>query len=270
MAATKNRYAVHPAVRMMQAWIATLKEKTGRTLEEWMSHIRAGAPVGQEARAAWLKDRHGLGTNVAGWLARRATDPASCVEEETDEGYLAAAARHVEAQYAGKKAALRPIYERLLELGLSMGPDARACPCKTMVPLFREHVFANITPSTNARVDLGLALAKLPEAEVPARLVDTGGRAKKDRITHRIPLGSVGDIDAFVESWLRRAYELDGPDGPARPANGKPSRASTKKPARKAAKTAPSKKAAKKVAENSSRAQTRGTKTAAARRRSRR
>jgi hypothetical protein len=140
-----------------------------------------------------------------------------------------------------------------------------------MVPLFREHVFANITPSTNARVDLGLALAKLPEAEVPARLVDTGGRAKKDRITHRIPLGSVGDIDAFVESWLRRAYELDGPDGPARPANGKPSRAaSTKKPARKAAKTAPSKKAAKKVAENSSRAQTRGTKTAAARRRSRR
>jgi hypothetical protein len=45
---------------------------------------------------------------------------------------------------------------------------------------------------------------------VPKRLIDTGGFAKKDRITYRIPLSSTGEIDAEVERWLKTAYELDG------------------------------------------------------------
>ena len=37
-----------------------------------------------------------------------------------------------------------------------------------------------------------------------------GGLAKKDRITHRFEITTLDDIDAEVERWLRRAYELDG------------------------------------------------------------
>jgi hypothetical protein len=41
------------------------------------------------------------------------------------------------------------------------------------------------------------------------RLIDTGGFAKKDRITHRIPLESPADIDDEVKRWLKVAYDRD-------------------------------------------------------------
>jgi hypothetical protein len=74
------------------------------------------------------------------------------------------------------------------------------------VPLYRLHVFAQLKPSTRTRLDLGFALKDLP---VEGRLIDTGGFAKKDRITHRIPLSAVDEIDGEVKKWLERAYEMD-------------------------------------------------------------
>ena len=124
------------------------------------------------------------------------------------EKYLAAAAKYVEEQYAGKKEALRPIYESILQLAGELGSDVKACPCKTIVPLYREHVFAQIKPTTNTRVDLGLALTHF-KRKLPKRVVDTGGLAKKDRITHRIELKTIEDIDDEVEEWLKTAYLLD-------------------------------------------------------------
>ena len=41
------------------------------------------------------------------------------------------------------------------------------------------------------------------------RLIDTGGFAKKDRITHRIPISSIEEIDGEVKKWLRTAFEED-------------------------------------------------------------
>jgi hypothetical protein len=40
-------------------------------------------------------------------------------------------------------------------------------------------------------------------------LIDTGGLAKKDRITHRIEITEVGQIDDEVRKWIKTAYELD-------------------------------------------------------------
>lgn len=112
----------------------------------------------------------------------------------------------VEAMFAGPKAALRPIYERLLDLALSLGPDVRICPCKTMVPVYRRHVIAQFKPSTNTRIDVGFALGR---TKTPKRLIDTGGLAKGDRITHRISVSSLAEIDEEVIRWLRTAYELN-------------------------------------------------------------
>jgi hypothetical protein len=84
----------------------------------------------------------------------------------------------------------------------------KACPCKTIVPLYRNHAFAQIKPTTNTRVDLGFALANY-KGKLPKRLIDTGGLAKKDRITHRIELKSASEIDDDVKIWLKTAYDLD-------------------------------------------------------------
>lgn len=200
----KSVYSVHPGVKMVQDWIEALPEKSGRSLEQWISTIKKDGPKDAAARREWLKKKHGLGTNSAWWLANRAEGKG--LEDSDPDAYLAAAEQYVEAQYAGRKSALRPLYDALLDLGLSIAKDVRACPCKTMIPLYRNHVFAEIKPTTLTRVDLGLALKN---EKTPARLIDTGGFEKKDRITRRIPITSPADIDAEVNRWLKTAYRMD-------------------------------------------------------------
>jgi len=118
------------------------------------------------------------------------------------------ARQYVEEQYSAKKSSLRPVFEQLLALGKSLGPDVKACPCKTMVPLYRNHVFAQIKPTTNTRTDFGLCFTSY-KGKLPKRLIDTGGLARKDRITHRIEVSTLDQIDAELKRWLRAADDLD-------------------------------------------------------------
>ena len=202
---TKSIYGVHPGVLMTQKWIGELKQKTGRTLDEWIRFIRKEGPPTEEARRDWLKTQHQLGTNSAWWLAERSAGKG---EELGDpDVYLQAAEKYVDEMFAGKKEHLRPIYNALLKLGLSMGKDTKACPCQTIVPLYRNHVFAQIKPTTQTRIDFGLALGDTKKT--PKRLIDTGGFAKKDRITHRFEITSLKDIDDEVKRWLKVAYDRD-------------------------------------------------------------
>lgn len=206
VAKAQSLYDVHPGVAMVQKWIAELKEKTGRSLEEWKTFVKKEGPKDEKSQREWLKIQHKLGTNAAWWIAARVAGKES--EEDSPEKYLAAAPVYVDKQYSGKKEALRPIFKELLKLGKSMGSDVKACPCLTMVPLYRHHVFAQIRPTTNSRVDFGFALTHY-KGKLPKRLIDTGGVAKKDRITHRIEMTSVDEIDAEVKKWLKTAYDLD-------------------------------------------------------------
>jgi hypothetical protein len=199
----KSLYSVHPGVLMTQKWIAELPEKTGRSLDEWIALVKKSGPPTEKERRDWLKKEHGLGTNSAWWLAERAEGKGA--EDGDPELYLQAAEGYVEEMFAGSKSGLRPLYDELLKLGLGIGADVKACPCKTIVPLYRNHVFAQIKPTTRTRIDFGFALGDL---KATGRLIDTGGFAKKDRITHRIPITTPADIDDEVELWLKKAYDL--------------------------------------------------------------
>jgi hypothetical protein len=203
----RSLYSVHPGVLMVQKWIAELKDKTGRSLDEWIALVKKSGPDELPACRAWLKEKHGFGTNSAWWITERALATADKgINEDDPASYLKAAEVYVEIMFAGPKASLRPIYDELLKIGLSIGPEAKACPCKTIVPLYRNHVFAEIKPTTRTCIDLGFALRDTP---VTGRLIDTGGFRKKDRITHRIPITSLADIDAEVKRWLKTAYDMD-------------------------------------------------------------
>jgi Domain of unknown function (DUF5655)/Domain of unknown function (DUF4287) len=203
--ASKSLYSVHPSIAYVQSVIANFKPKTGRTLEEWIAFVKKEGPKTEADRRTWLKEQHKLGTNYAWWIAERAEGRG---EEDGDpEAYLRKAPEYVEEMFAGKRAALKPLYDKLLELGLGSGKEAKACPCKTIVPLYREHVFAEIKPATNSRIDLGLALGHV-KVKVPSR-IESVKNAKGNRITHRIPIESVDQIDDFVAKWLKTAYEAD-------------------------------------------------------------
>jgi len=199
----RSLYGVHPSVRIVENWLATLEPKTGRSLDGWLALVKKSGPKSEKDIRDWLKKEHSLGTNSATWIAERAAGKGA--DMDSPAAYLAAAERYVAQMFAGKES-LRPIYEELLHVALALAPDVKACPCQTIVPLYRNHVFAQIKPSTRTRIDLGFALGA---RQAEGRLIDTGGYAKKDRITHRIPISSQADIDPEIHRWLRVAYDED-------------------------------------------------------------
>ena len=196
-------YAVHPAVAHAQAMVENLAETTGRALPAWLQLLAKQKLADAKAIRQWLKDQHGLGMSSCMVIADAATQG---IESLSAEAYLRAAPVYVDKLFAGPKAGLRPLYEALLGIALQLGQDVKVSPGKSFVPLYRKHVFAQLKPSTATRLDLGLALGG---QKAEGRLIDTGGFAKKDRITHRIAVASAADIDAETRQWLARAYALD-------------------------------------------------------------
>lgn len=175
-------YAEHPAWEHMRSMIRNLKQRTGRTLEEWI-------PLVKEHGEAWLKEQK-LGRDTTGTILENlAGEPAYTPEAWAD------------AQYAGPKSALRPIYDRIIEVVRALGPDVRICPTTTFVGFYRKRQFAVVKPTTRTRVDLGLAL--LDEGLKPAKNLGS------DRIKGALGLTRVEDVDTAVEGLLRRAYACD-------------------------------------------------------------
>jgi len=201
-------YSVHPGVVMVQKWIADLATKTGKSLDEWVRYVKKAGPKTERGCRLWLKEQHKLGTNTAWWLAEKAFGNPLGLAEDSPEGYLQLAPTYVEQMYAGSKSGLKPIHDELIRLAQTLGDNVRICPCKTIVPFYRRHVFAEIKPATNKRIDLGFALGEEP---FTSRLIDTGGAAKKNRITHKVALTTLADIDLQVKRWLKQAYERDAP-----------------------------------------------------------
>src|SRR5688572_24778246 len=93
---------------MRKAILANLPEKTGRTLEEWIAIVRAHGAGGHKERVAWLKKEHGLGGGTAGLIVWEADGQGGDAYADTDA--------LVDAQYAGDRAALRPILDAVLSL----------------------------------------------------------------------------------------------------------------------------------------------------------
>ena len=189
-------YSLHPGYAMEASYEKLLKERTGRTIDDWVAIVKKSGPKDENGRRAWLKEQ-GLTTNYAHWVVERASgNDSSSYDPDA----------FVEQLFSGKKAGLRPIYDRLLGMAFELGKDVKVSPGKTIVPFYRNHVFGQVKPTTNTRIDLGFALGAM---KAEGRLISTGGFEKKDRITHRIPIEGLDEIDAEVKKWLKRAYTLD-------------------------------------------------------------
>ena len=176
------------------AMIAGLKEKTGKSLDEWLQILRAAGLARHKELVNLLKTKHGLTHGYANMIALQAIGSDS--HTATDEGALVA------AQYAGAKAALRPIYDAVLAAVRKFGKDVEGAPKKAYVSLRRGKQFAIIQPSTATRVDIGLVL---PGVEPSTRLVASG--SFNAMMTHRVRVEKPSEVDKELTGWLRRAYE---------------------------------------------------------------
>lgn len=201
--ARKTIYSPHPSLALTMKWVKELPVKTGRSLDEWKSFINKKGPATEKERVTWLKKDLNLGTNTAHWLAIQSLGGGA--EDLDPVEYLKKAEQWVE-EMCTRKPLLEPLYWDVIHLVKKLGKDVRICPCQTMVPFYRNNVFAKVTFSTRTRLDLGLCLRGVPFS---SRLTDTGGTARKDRITHNIAILSKDDVDGELESWLLKAYEMD-------------------------------------------------------------
>ena len=174
--------------------LRNIEESTGRSVAQW-SAIVSDAGVTKHAEiVAYLKTTHGMTHGNANLLARKV--------REATEGSPAGDADLLDAQYAGAKQALRPIYDAVVAAARDLGSDVDVAVQKTGVSLRRRKQFGLVTAPSAQRVELGLNLAG---TEPTDRLQSSSGMC-----THRVNLTSPSDVDKDVVAWLRAAYDKAG------------------------------------------------------------
>jgi hypothetical protein len=175
---------------MAAAMIANMKEKTGKTLEQWIKIADGSGAKKHGEIVKLLKSDHGMTHGFANLVAHKTL--------KSDAG--SATTDLVAAQYAGPKAALKPIYDALIRAAEGCG-DIEIAPKKAYVSLRRSKQFAIIQPSTKTRVDLGL---KLPDEPAGGRLEAAG--SWNSMVSHRVRLEEPEDVDDDVKAWLKKAW----------------------------------------------------------------
>jgi hypothetical protein len=168
----------------------TLHQKTGRTLEEWEAIVRSLALSKHGEILKALKTDHGLTHGYANMLALLATGYGTSPEDDLLVGL-----------FAGPRAGLRSIYDRVELVVRSFGDDVAVLPKKTMVGFKRNRQFACFTPASASRVHLGITLKEAAPAD--DRIEATPG----GMTSHVVKVTSSDEIDEDVVSWLRIAYD---------------------------------------------------------------
>ena len=189
---------MNSAAELHKQFLKNVKTLTGKTADEWNVVLQTPATPRHSDRLRLLQEQYGLPYRVCYLLASHADESGRCY---SDPGGL------VDAMYKGREA-LRPIHDALTELVMMLGADVTTSVGKTMVTFRRKHVFAQIKPGSKTRIDFGLALPKL---ETPKRLIDTGGLEKGDRVSYRIAIDKLDQVDRELEAWLERAYAATAP-----------------------------------------------------------
>jgi hypothetical protein len=166
-----------------------IEKATGRSMDEWVALVQASGKERHSDIVAWLKTEHGFShgnANLVALTAKRGT--------VTGGGDAL-----IDAMYAGPKAQLRPLHDRVVELAKGLGPDVELAPKQAYVSLRRSKQFATVGPGPGGRLEIGL---NLKGVEAAGRLEPSSGMC-----THRVRLASPEELDTEVIAWLREAYE---------------------------------------------------------------
>lgn len=173
--------------------IANYEKNTGKPLEAWIAIARKAKLAKHGEIVKLLKEEHGMGHGYANLVASRVL---------TAEAPEAGGDGLVDAQYAGKKAVLKPLYDQLAKAVEKFGADVEFSPKKTYVSLRRKKQFALVQPSTADRLDVGINL----KGTAPKGRLEASGSFSA-MVSHRVRVASAKDIDAELVGWLRAAYD---------------------------------------------------------------
>jgi hypothetical protein len=171
----------------METMIHNLKERTGKSLEEWVGVARSSGHKKHGEIVKFLKTEHQIGHGYANLITMKALSGESPAGEED----------LVAAQYADKWE-LRPIYDSLIAAIKKFGSDVEISPKKTYVSLRRKKQFGLIQPSTKTRIDVGITLKG---TAAKGRLENSG--SFNAMVSHRVRVEKPADVNAEL-SWMVR------------------------------------------------------------------
>ena len=186
--------------KAIQTQLTNIQAKTGQTLDQLRAVLQqSGLTKHGEIRAMFQRDL-GLGYGDANMLTRALLATNA---DGTAGAQVMAPDNPANSLYAGAKAALRPIHDRLMAEIERLG-DFEIAPKKSYLSLRRKKQFAMIGPATNSRVEVGL---NMKGVAATARLTEmpSGGMCQ-----YKVNLTDVTDVDTELLAWIERAYESAG------------------------------------------------------------
>lgn len=196
--------------------IANIQQRTGRSMEALFDEVRASGKVKHGEMRDHLKSKLGMGhgdANLVVHLYRQGADAAGLAASGGGSspapgaaavaGPVADAADPLDAIYAGPKAALRPIHDRLME-GIGSFGDLEVAPKKAYVSLRRKKQFATLGPATKTRFEVGLNMKGVPATDRLLAL-PPGGMCQ-----YKVNVTDPAEVDAELLAWIRTAYDAAG------------------------------------------------------------
>jgi hypothetical protein len=177
-----------------QAYLDTIKEKTGKGPKEFVE-LAAKKGLTQHAEIVkWLQEDYGLGTGHARALVM--------VIKQANEGRPTAEdalAKH----FAGAKVAWQKPYTALAGKLAKFGPDVKLAANQTYINLQRGgKKFGIVQISAADRMDVGIKLKGLK----PIGRLEAAG-SWNAMVTHRVKITDPKQLDAELVDWLKQAYE---------------------------------------------------------------
>jgi predicted transport protein len=169
-----------------------LKEKTGRSLNEWATLISEAKLTKHGEIVKFLKETHGVTHGYASEIALKAL--ASDADSATDTDAL------IVSQYKGKEH-LKPFYDHLIAQISAFGGDFEIAPKKTYVSLKRKKQFVMLNPASKTRFEIGFNLKGVEpkgklEAEKPNGIC-----------SHKISVSTIDELDDEVIGWIKMAFD---------------------------------------------------------------
>ena len=181
-----------------QTQLNNIQSKTGKSLEQLAAVVgKSGLTRHGEIRALLQKEL-GLGYGDANALAHHVLRSAGAhlAEGKSVDEVVA-------GFYAGAKAGIGPIHERLMnEIG-KLG-EFEIAPKKGYLSLRRKKQFAMIGPATNSRVEVGLNARALKKN--PGLLEQPKG----SMCNYVVRVSDLAEIDADLLSWIQAAFGSAG------------------------------------------------------------
>lgn len=176
-----------------QAYLDTVKTKTGRTVPEFRSMADEKGLGNHGEIVTWLKQEFGLGHGHATAVASALLKPGHLGTPKDDR---------VKAIFQGKKAAWKDTYEALLKEARAFGDDMDITPTETYVSLTRGGKKFALVQSGAQWLDLGI---KRRGVEATERFEAAG--TWNPMVTHRVRITDPVQVDAEMLDWLKEAYQ---------------------------------------------------------------